>query len=102
MPSQFEKYRFTKKTVLSDETFNKIFKDIDQRITSLEDIREGLIKHADRLTEIYNQVPEVPEEVFRGLVEDVLEDWTTRTVSFEEAREALYKRGYRLPYRLTF
>jgi hypothetical protein len=64
------------------------------------DIREVLIKHADRLTEIYNQVPEVPEEVFWGLVEDVLEDWTTRTVSFEEAREELYKRGYRLPYSL--
>ena len=33
-------------------------------------------------------------------MEDVLEDWTTRTVSFEEAREELYKRGYRLPYSL--
>ena len=40
MPSQFEKYRFTKKTVLSDETFNKIFKDIDLRITALEDIKK--------------------------------------------------------------
>ncbi|MDM7320618.1 MAG: hypothetical protein P3W91_002680 [Fervidobacterium sp.] len=40
MPSRFEKYRFTKKTVLSDETFNKIFKDIDLRITALEDIKK--------------------------------------------------------------
>lgn len=40
MPSQFEKYRFTKKTVLSDETFNRIFKDLDLRITALEDIKK--------------------------------------------------------------
>lgn len=40
MPSQFEKYRFTKRTVLSDETFNRIFRDIDLRITALEDIKK--------------------------------------------------------------
>ena len=40
MPSRFDKYRFTKKTPLSDEVFNAIFKDIDLRLTALEDIKK--------------------------------------------------------------
>lgn len=40
MPSQFEKYRFTKRTVLSDETFNRIWQDIDLRLVALEDIKK--------------------------------------------------------------
>lgn len=52
MPSQFEKYRFTKKTVLSDETFNRIFRDIDLRITALEDIKKDW-EHVVRTTTQY-------------------------------------------------
>jgi hypothetical protein len=40
MPSRFDKYRFTKRTPLSDEVFNAIFKDIDLRLTALEDIKK--------------------------------------------------------------
>jgi F0F1-type ATP synthase membrane subunit b/b' len=40
MPIQFEKYRFTKKTPLSDEVFNKIFRDIDLRLAVLEDVKK--------------------------------------------------------------
>jgi len=40
MPSRFDKYRFTKRTPLSDEVFNAVFKDIDLRLTALEDIKK--------------------------------------------------------------
>ena len=40
MPSSFDKYRFTKRTPLSDEVFNAVFKDIDIRIAGLEDIKK--------------------------------------------------------------
>jgi len=40
MPSRFDKYRFTKRTPLSDEVFNAVFKDIDLRLASLEDIKK--------------------------------------------------------------
>jgi len=40
MPTRFHLYRFTKKTPLSDEVFNKIFADIDLRIAKLEDIEK--------------------------------------------------------------
>lgn len=50
MPTQFEKYRFTKRTVLSDETFNKIWQDIDLRITALEDIKKDWQGAVDTVT----------------------------------------------------
>jgi len=40
MPIRFDKYRFTKRTVLSDEVFNTIFKDIDLRLATLEDLKK--------------------------------------------------------------
>jgi len=40
MPSRFDKYRFTKRTPLSDEVFNAVFKDIDLRLAALEDIKK--------------------------------------------------------------
>jgi cbb3-type cytochrome oxidase cytochrome c subunit len=40
MPSRFDKYRFTKRTPLSDEVFNAVFKDIDLRLTALEDVKK--------------------------------------------------------------
>lgn len=40
MPTRFHLYRFTKKTPLSDEVFNRIFSDIDLRIAKLEDIEK--------------------------------------------------------------
>lgn len=51
MPSRFEKYRFTKKTVLSDETFNRIWQDIDVRIAALEDTQKDWEGAVRQLTE---------------------------------------------------
>lgn len=50
MPTNFEKYRFTKRTVLSDETFNRIWQDIDLRIAALEDIKKDWKGAVDELT----------------------------------------------------
>ena len=50
MPVQFDKYRFTKRTPLSDDVFNNIFKDIDLRITSLEDIKKDWQYAVDEVT----------------------------------------------------
>lgn len=49
MPIRFEKYRFTKRTPLSDEVFNRIFQDIDLRIASLEDIKKDWQTAVDQL-----------------------------------------------------
>jgi len=50
MPVRFDKYRFTKRTPLSDDVFNNIFKDIDLRITSLEDIKKDWQYAVDEVT----------------------------------------------------
>jgi hypothetical protein len=50
MPSRFDKYRFTKRTPLSDEVFNAVFKDIDLRLTALEDIKKDWQHAIDEVT----------------------------------------------------
>lgn len=51
MPSRFERYRFTKHTVLSEKTFNDVLLDIDLRLAALEDIKkdwEGAIAEVSK------------------------------------------------------
>ena len=50
MPSRFDKYRFTKRTPLSDEVFNTIFRDIDLRLAALEDIKKDWEYAVDEVT----------------------------------------------------
>lgn len=81
MPSRFDKYRFTKRTVLSDETFNAIFKDIDLRIAALEDIKKdwryainevtryGLLRIEEVLRPSFNFIEEKKSEVISTVSE---------------------------------
>ncbi len=81
MPIQFEKYRFTKKTPLSDEVFNRIFRDIDLRLAALEDVKKdwqgavnelirlGLSRIETALRPAYEQVEQVRSQAQNALNE---------------------------------
>lgn len=84
MPTRFDKYRFTKKTVLSDDVFNAIWRDIDLRLVALEEVHKdwrGIIE--DVTTHGLRRIEEVLrpsfealsalEEVAEGKVEEISE-----------------------------